>query len=71
MVLALLLRPTGVGVLVAALMGLALLLLIGIVLFRLPKGRAIALLDLLVLFAGVALAESLHKGGIDNLTFVE
>ena len=46
----------GVDVLVAALMCLALLLLIGIALFRLPKGRTITLLDLLVLFASVALA---------------
>ena len=70
-VLATLLRPAGVYVLVAALVSLALLLLLGVAVLSLPKGTTIALLDLLVLLMGVALAGSFHESGIDNLALVE
>lgn len=70
-VLTALLRPTGIDVLVAALVGLALLLLLGVAILCLPKTAAVALLDLPVLFTGVALTGSLYEGGIDNFAFVE
>ena len=70
-VLTALLRPAGVNVLVAALVGLALLLLVRVTLLCLPKGTAVALLDLLVLLMGVMLTGSFHESGIDNLAFAE
>lgn len=70
-VLAALLRSSGIDVLVAALVGLALPLLLGVAILCLPKVAAVTLLDLLVLITGVTLAGSLHESGINNLAFVE
>ena len=55
----------------AALVGLACLLLLGVAILCLPETAAIALLNLLILFTGVALTRGFHEGGIDNLAFVE
>ena len=69
-VLAKFLDPSGIDVLVAALVLLALALL-GIAVLRLPEILAVALHNLLVLITGVSLTGSLDKGGIDNLPLVE
>jgi len=60
-VLATLLCPASIDVLVAALVSLAILLLLGVALFCLPKAAAVAILDLLVLIMGVALAGASTK----------
>jgi len=70
-ILTALLRPAGIDVLVAALVGLALLLLLGVAFFWPLKTVAVSFLNLLVLFTGIALTGSFHEGGIDNLAFVE
>ena len=60
-VLATLLCPASIDVLVAALVSLAILLLLGVALFCLPKAAAVAILDLLVLIMGFALAGASTK----------
>lgn len=65
------LRPSGIDVLVAALVGLVLLPFLGVAFLGLPEGCSIAGLDLLVLLTGVALAGRLHESSIDDLAFVE
>ena len=65
------LRPSGIDILVGFIVHLALLFLLGVTFFRIPKVFTIAGLDLLVFLLCISLLWSLNKGRVNYLALIE